>query len=319
MVVGETPCEPAWYRQIHIEDSPASLAVEMMMGQNVPVVTRCTNRRRNFIDLAVGHEYLEVPVHGPERERRHLGQQGFVDLGRRRMGIGLLNPAPDTISLVRMVATRGRRISLGGRIHTRRIVVRKALQQVKIEKSSELLDTPILTHSSNCRITATMTPMAIERMQPKDWERVRSIRMRALLDTPDAFGTTIEEHEAQSPDLWQERLASPNAATFLATRGTDDVGLITGAEFRNRQGACGLFGMWVAPEARRDGLATRLVDAVIRWARSAGYPHLILEVGDTNFAAIRLYERCGFVPNGRRGTLPPPRTHLSEHERAMDL
>ncbi len=161
--------------------------------------------------------------------------------------------------------------------------------------------------------------MAIERMQPKDWERVRSVRARALLDTPDAFGTTLEEHRAQSRELWQERLASSNAATFLATMGADDVGLITGAEFRPRNGACGLFGMWVAPEARGGGLALRLVDAVISWARSANYPRLILEVGDGNFAAIRLYERCGFVPTGRTGTLPPPRTHIREHERALDL
>lgn len=161
--------------------------------------------------------------------------------------------------------------------------------------------------------------MAIERMRPEDWERVQSVRLRALLDAPDAFGTTLEEHKTQSPDLWRERLASSNAATFLATTGADDVGLITGAEFQNRDGACGLFGTWVASEVRGRGLAVRLVDAVIQWARSANYPRLILEVGDDNLAAIRLYERCGFVPTGRKGTLPPPRTHISEHERALDL
>ena len=99
MVVGETSSEPARNRQIHIEDSPASLAVEMMMGQNVPVVACCTDRRWNLINLAAGNEYFEVSVDGPEREPRHLGQQRFVDIGRRRMRIGLLKPASDTISL----------------------------------------------------------------------------------------------------------------------------------------------------------------------------------------------------------------------------
>ena len=159
--------------------------------------------------------------------------------------------------------------------------------------------------------------MAIERMQPEDWERVRSIRLRSLLDAPDAFGTTFEQDEAQGPGVWQERLASSNAATFLATMGADDVGLVTGAEFWNREEACGLFGMRVAPDARRGGLALQRVDAVTQWARLANYPRLILEVGDDNFAAIRLYERCGFVPTGRTSCLPPPRTHISEHERAL--
>jgi len=114
MVVEETSSEPARDRQIHIENSPASLTVEMMMGQKVPVVACCSNRGRNLINLAAGNEYLEVSVDGPERKRRHFGQQRFVDIGRRRMRIGLLKPASDTISLTRAVATWKRRISRGG-------------------------------------------------------------------------------------------------------------------------------------------------------------------------------------------------------------
>jgi hypothetical protein len=143
MVVGETSSEPARDRKIHIEDSPTSLAIEMMMGQNIPVVAGCTNCGRNLINLAARNEYLEVSVDGPERERRHFGQQRFVDIGRRRMRIGLLKPASDSISLTRAVATwrrrisRGGRISWGDRIHGRTIVGWNALRQVKSENTSE--------------------------------------------------------------------------------------------------------------------------------------------------------------------------------------
>ena len=84
-------------------------------------------------------------------------------------------------------------------------------------------------------------------------------------------------------------------------------------------GEAGLYGMWVAPEARRSGLSGRLIGAVIAWARGAGFPRLLLEVGDANAPAIAAYRALGFVPTGRRGAMPAPRDHIAEHELALDL
>ena len=66
-------------------------------------------------------------------------------------------------------------------------------------------------------------------------------------------------------------------------------------------------------------MGDRLVDAVIDWARAGGYARVVLEVGDANVPAMRLYERKGFEPTGRTGTLPELRTNLREHERALVL
>ncbi len=161
--------------------------------------------------------------------------------------------------------------------------------------------------------------MDIERMGPDGWERVRALRMSALGDAPDAFARTLAEEEVHPPEFWRERLASPEAATFLATLGDADVGIVAGAPFPEREGAAGLFGMWVASAARGRGMGDRLVEAVVDWARVAGYARVVLDVGDTNVPAIRLYQSKGFEPTGRTATLPEPRTHLREHERALEL
>lgn len=161
--------------------------------------------------------------------------------------------------------------------------------------------------------------MQIERMGRGDWERVRTLRLRALRDAPDAFARTHAEEAAQPPAFWRDRLASPVAATFLAVTSDADVGVAVGAPFPERDGAAGLFAMWVAPEARGRGVGDELVDAVIDWARQAGYTRVVLDVGDTNVAAIRLYRRKGFERTGRTGTLPEPRAHILEHERALEL
>ncbi len=77
--------------------------------------------------------------------------------------------------------------------------------------------------------------------------------------------------------------------------------------------------MWVAPEARGAGVGLALAQAVTEWARGAGFATLRLDVADANEPAVRLYARAGFAPTGAVGALPPPRAHITEHERALDL
>jgi ribosomal protein S18 acetylase RimI-like enzyme len=59
-------------------------------------------------------------------------------------------------------------------------------------------------------------------------------------------------------------------------------------------------GLAVHPDARRNGVAARLLDAAEETLRERGTRKLTLRVLSTNEAAIRLYERHGFV---REGTL----------------
>jgi hypothetical protein len=46
---------------------------------------------------------------------------------------------------------------------------------------------------------------------------------------------------------------------------------------------------------------------------------MLLEVANENGAAIGLYARTGFAPNGATGSLPPPRDHILEHQRELTL
>ena len=148
---------------------------------------------------------------------------------------------------------------------------------------------------------------------------MRAVRLRALGDAPDAFWTTLAEDQARAPETWRAGLERASGATFVATLQGADVGLAVGAEYRGRERTAGLFGMWVAPEARRCGVASPLVEAVKAWARSAGYERIVLQVGDENAGARRLYARMGFVATGATGTFPAPRTHIREHEMALEL
>ncbi len=52
--------------------------------------------------------------------------------------------------------------------------------------------------------------------------------------------------------------------------------------------------MWTAPEHRRKGLASKVLDALEELARDRGYSRLRLETGPAQPEARALYERRGY-------------------------
>jgi GNAT superfamily N-acetyltransferase len=127
----------------------------------------------------------------------------------------------------------------------------------------------------------------------------------------------LEEAAAQPSESWDHQLEQ--FATFVAVADGCDLGLVRGALHEHFRDAGYLISMWVAPEARRQGIGSALVDAVVHWARTHGLSRLLLDVGEGNTPAIALYTRKGFVPSGEAGTLPPPRDHVCEIQLVMRL
>jgi GNAT superfamily N-acetyltransferase len=167
------------------------------------------------------------------------------------------------------------------------------------------------------RVGAKPPPPTIDHLGAGDGERLRAIRLRALRDAPDAFSTTLEEATARPPESWERQLEQ--LATFVATASGRDVGLVRGTPHdRFRDAGC-LISMWVAPEARRQGIGSALVDAVVHWARARGLNRVLLEVVASNTPAIALYARKGFVPSVEVDTLPPPPSHDREIQLVMRL
>jgi ribosomal protein S18 acetylase RimI-like enzyme len=136
---------------------------------------------------------------------------------------------------------------------------------------------------------------SIERLGPDAWEVYRDLRLASLRDAPHAFGSRFELERERSETEWRGRLAA--RTQFVAMDGAEPIGTVgcrpePGGELE-------LVSMWVAPRARRSGVADRLVEAVLDEASSRGDATVVLWVSEGNAPAERLYARHGFARTGR--------------------
>ena len=147
--------------------------------------------------------------------------------------------------------------------------------------------------------------------------RLRTIRLRALRDAPDAFGSTAEEVAARPPESWAEQLST--LPTFVAVIEGRDVGLVRFDPDEESAETGWLISMWVSPEARGAGVRGALIDALVESATSLGVAQLELDVGDYNAPAIALYSSQGVEATGETSRLDPPREHILEHRLVLKL
>ena len=159
--------------------------------------------------------------------------------------------------------------------------------------------------------------IAIERLQADEERRLKRMRLRALRESPEAFGSTYEDTIRRTHAVWKQQAS--DLPTWIAVLEGEDCGMVRTAPHADDSAAAFLISMWVAPEARGKGAGDHLVEAVLSWARAQGLGRVVLDVGDHNAPAIALYTRHGFNPTGRTSQLAPPRDHITEHERTCEL
>lgn len=134
----------------------------------------------------------------------------------------------------------------------------------------------------------------------EDAAQYRTVRLRALTEHPEAFGSSAEEFALQPLDEVAKRLSgqSDTFSLFGAFLSGELVGLSgfgrnSGGKTRHRGG---IYHMYVTPEARGRGLGWLLLESAVDYAKEQpGLEELILAVTVGNDSARRLYERFGFV------------------------
>jgi len=149
--------------------------------------------------------------------------------------------------------------------------------------------------------------IALERITPRNALIFKAVRLRALQDTPSAFGSTYAKESQLADTEWVARAGNMDGERsigFLAI----DVGAACGiaACFLDQADAtqAHLISMWTAPTHRQRGVGRMLVDKLLEWTRERKVCALRLMVVCNNETAIKFYEHLGFTRTGRTESYP---------------
>lgn len=133
------------------------------------------------------------------------------------------------------------------------------------------------------------------------------VRLRALQDSPTAFGSTFARESLLSDAEWLRRAAGRTDVAsigYLAMEDDEVCGLVVGFLDDEDLTQAHLVSMWTAPIDRRRGVGRLLVGAVLEWAKLQKVETLRLAVTSNNSVAIRFYEGLGFTMTGETQPYP---------------
>ena len=149
------------------------------------------------------------------------------------------------------------------------------------------------------QLVAESTPM-IRRLLPEDAELLFALRRESLVAEPFAFLSSPEDDAVSSAEAVRERLEQSEArapifGAFVGEQLVGMAGLSQDRPVKAAHRAC-IWGVYVAPDFRRRGVAKRLLHAAVGHAREMpGVLTVYLSVSERHPEAKSLYESLGFV------------------------
>jgi len=171
----------------------------------------------------------------------------------------------------------------------------------------------------------------IRRIRADEGLQLKALRLRALADSPMAYGSTLAREQAYLDSLWHERAANGAAGdqvvTVVAEHDGRLLGMATGLVPESPHGQDPtMVGVFVESTLRRQGIGAALVERIIEWAKerqsarqsAGGSARLLIWITAGNEPALALYRRQGFRATG--ATRPNAHTpDLVESEMQLEL
>lgn len=101
-----------------------------------------------------------------------------------------------------------------------------------------------------------MRDVEITMLTPDRWPLYKSVRLDALKDAPNSYGSTFEQEAALTDTEWQSRLdlelRNIIALPLVATKNRKAVGLAWGLVNAQAPSITHVYQMWVSPTVRRE-------------------------------------------------------------------
>lgn len=117
----------------------------------------------------------------------------------------------------------------------------------------------------------------------------------AMSPTPQPWPSDLDDIPRHFLAFWVAEIDGKIVGMAGLVAAGDDVPAPVLSGIASRENAIRLTRMRIAPEWQRRGIGSRLVEAVLAWAREQGRTHVVLETTAGQAAAIALYQHHGFA------------------------
>lgn len=151
--------------------------------------------------------------------------------------------------------------------------------------------------------------MFVRPIASNDGSAYREARLKALKDSPQAFGGTWEQEALLPEEDWSARaIASESGQSgrgFFAIHKDEVCGLVWCLLSDSEPRIAHIYALWTAPSVRGQGAGRALVEQCIAWAKGKGALYIHLSVTNAESPAMQLYKSQGFYPIGESDVLRP--------------
>ena len=141
---------------------------------------------------------------------------------------------------------------------------------------------------------------------PSHSERLRSIWLDMLADSPGVYHERLDEALSMHPEEWRERagrLSTRSATAIAAERDGAFIGFASGYLDRDGtevEGQLSFFHVAASAGEARAEIASALLDALASWLAERGVTRLFAGVREDRVATLGRLLGLGFVPTGTR-------------------
>lgn len=147
-----------------------------------------------------------------------------------------------------------------------------------------------------------MSPPVVRRLTASDASSLRQLRLDALVETPESFGSSYEEEHTLTLEDIREWITPANDGAMFGVFADDALAGMVGVgrqRMLKMRHKAHIWSMYVAPAQRGRGLGRMLMQAAIAHAQTMrGIRQVQLSVTANNAAAAALYASLGFAVYG---------------------
>jgi GNAT superfamily N-acetyltransferase len=137
--------------------------------------------------------------------------------------------------------------------------------------------------------------VVVQEITANEWQRLRSIRLKSLEESPHAFGGTFEIESAEDEISWRSKFEKLDFL-IASVDGVDGAVLSVEVLDGDFGATCWIGGCWSDPQFRGKGLMRAMFTYIDEQEKD--WKVQGLGVWTDNYNAIAAYEKLGFVKMG---------------------